>query len=246
MLHAQRWALTPNPRRPPASPPPTDTRNLQPNTGSVKKGLWDILGEIEAPASGAGEGGGAAAAPSIPSPITVTGRQPCESRSEGWELSSGGRREQAGEGCHPATDTHPRGPRGAPRGNPLPPTSRQGRTPRCPSISTRIPGRPRRAQPRGRLFPTCRLFPICFLQELGAPRGTVLTLPPVPEQGPSRPSLLRQRSREQRGPRQDMGCHRPARELALGTPGPASSLSQPMRPHLLPRPSVPPGCGHSP
>lgn len=42
----------------PALPLPTNTRNLQPNTGSVKKGHWGILGEIQAPASGAGVGRG--------------------------------------------------------------------------------------------------------------------------------------------------------------------------------------------
>lgn len=52
-----RPAPTPAPSTP-ASPLPTNTRNLQPNTGSVKKGLWGILGEIQAPASSAGVGRG--------------------------------------------------------------------------------------------------------------------------------------------------------------------------------------------
>lgn len=49
----------PHPHQPPPPRPlPTNTRNLQPNTGSVKKGLWGILGEIQAPASSAGAGRG--------------------------------------------------------------------------------------------------------------------------------------------------------------------------------------------
>lgn len=54
-----KGGTNPHPHQhPPPQPQPTNTRNLQPNTGSVKKGLWGILGEIQAPASNAGVGRG--------------------------------------------------------------------------------------------------------------------------------------------------------------------------------------------
>lgn len=74
-------------------------------------------------------------APSIPAFRHSDRSAACESLSERWELCSGGRSEQAGEGCYPAANTHLRGPQGAPRGNRLPPTSLQGWTHRLdPSV----------------------------------------------------------------------------------------------------------------
>lgn len=124
-LHAPRWERSPS--------LPTETRNLQPNPGSVKKGtlgLFRVRGGSGSCQRHGKRGAGRRAAASSPSQRRHSDwSQPCESLSKRWE--------PRWWRCHWA------GPWGAPRGNPLPPCPRP--PPSAPtSLGTGLsPGRAR-------------------------------------------------------------------------------------------------------
>jgi len=211
----------PQPRRPPAPRPrlclPT------PGTGSPAlavpgRDFGDVRGDSgSCQRRGSGERAeGPGRLPPSPLPVTVTGRQPRQSWSRRWELS-GGRAEQAAEGgC-----THLPGPRGAPRGNPLPPMPRQGRT-HClgPSVPLHQHPPPFVAAERSDHGSSS---PICFSRPVSVPQ----------EQWAGVPGKER---------RQEMGQHRPAWALEPGHPW-TRLVPFPTPPAL---PFGPLGCSQSP
>lgn len=129
-LHAPRWERSPS--------LPTETRNLQPNPGSVKKGtlgLFRVRGGSGSCQRHGKRGAGGRAAASSPSQRRHSDRsQPCESLSKRWE--------PRWWRCHWAGS-----PRGSTEGEPAPPM------PSAPSISTHLPRHG--AQPGASSFPVC-------------------------------------------------------------------------------------------
>lgn len=227
-LHAPRWERSPS--------LPTETRNLQPNPGSVKKGtlgLFRVRGGSGSCQRHGKRGAGGRAAASSPSQRRHSDRsQPCESLSKRWE--------PRWWRCHWAGSPDPRGPRGSTKGEPAPPM------PSAPSISTHLP--------RHGAQPGASSFPVCISQKRRLRAGGAgLTPPPAPISkrgsplcGTPHPSLHPGRAGEQRGRRGEMGPQRPARGTgAGGNPRPPLAFPHrcvPLSPvHLSCPARVPPG-----